>query len=494
MVLKQTCFSPIPMYVDIITMAIEDSDNNLKLVKEYVQKTTTGFTLEDAVTKTGLPVIETKVAVDDLMNTYNAKLRVTENGDLIYDFGSKLERRDKKPFSESVKDFMAVLWKGFQVFYKLLTAAFLIIYFVIFLVLIIGLALSGGNNERNDRSGNFIGGLLRAFWTIFQWNTILGYDRRYYRQDRHGYNYQRYQEQPRIFGREKPKDPKDDKSFVSSIYDFIFGPPRVELDPLANSQEVASFLKEYKGLITTSEVQALAGWRREEAENFMTKCLGYFDGEAKISDNATLYGDFSQLLRNKDKTKGAPIIWYWDEYEPEHELTGNSTSRNTIIVGMNLFNLVISSMVLSGTFSEVISGWPVMIGLGIFPLIYSFTFFLIPFLRWIGLRKKQQQQHRENIRKRLMKVVFQTHSKEISAIQLAGVANDWRTTEEKLDAKVVAEVMRDTIQDLGGEGYVNDKGETVYRFELLGQELDDIDEIRKGKRPDTELGDVIFEA
>jgi hypothetical protein len=161
---------------------------------------------------------------------------------------------------------------------------------------------------------------------------------------------------------------------------------------------------------------------------------------------------------------------------------------------MNLFNLVISSMVLSGTFSEVISGWPVMIGLGIFPLIYSFTFFLIPFLRWIGLRKKQQQQHRENIRKRLMKVVFQTHSKEISAIQLAGVANDWRTTEEKLDTKVVAEVMRDTIQDLGGEGYVNDKGETVYRFELLGQELDDIDEIRKGKRPDTELGDVIFEA
>lgn len=475
-------------------MAIEDVNNNLKLVEKYAQERSKGFTLEDAVTKTGLPVIETKVAIDDLMEKYNAKLRVTENGDLIYDFGTRLERRDKKNFSEYFQEFLAALWKGFQVFYKLLTAAFLIIYFIVFIILIIGLAASAGGDNRDNRSGNFVGGLFRAFWTIFQWNTILGYDRRYYRQDRYGYNYQHYQERPRVFGRKKSNDPKDNKSFVSSIYDFIFGPPRVELDPLANSQEVASFLKKYKGLVTTSEIQALAGWRREEAENFMTKCLGYFDGEAKISDNATLYGDFIQLLRNKDKTAGAPIIWYWDEYEPEHELTGNSSSRNGIIIGMNIFNLVVSSLVLSGTFAEVIGSGFIVFALGIFPLIYSLTFFLIPLLRWIGIRKKQKEQHKENIRKRLMKVVFQTHSREISAQQLAVVANDWRTTEEKLDEKIVNEVMQDTILDLGGEGYVNEEGEIIYRFELIGQELDDVDAIRDNRTLDTDLGEVIFEA
>lgn len=474
-------------------MAIDNPKNNIVLVEKYAKQTPQGFTLEDVATKTGLPVLETKIAIDDLMSRYNTKLRVTENGDLIYDFGKRLERRDKKPLSEYFWDTMGVLWKAFQIFYKFLTAAFLIIYFVVFLLLILGVAASG--NDRDNRSSNFVGSILRAFLTIFQWNTILGYNNRYYRKDRYGYNYQHYQERPSILGRKKSDDPKDNKSFVSSIYDFIFGPPRVELDPLANSQEVASFLKEYKGLITTSEIQALAGWRRTEAENFMTKTLAYFDGEAKISDEATLYGDFHQLIRNKDKTQGAPIIWYWDEYEPEYEMTGNKGNRDAIIIGMNIFNLVMSVLILSGAFFEAGTlGLGLQIALGGFPLLYSISFFLIPALRWLGIRRKQKQQHKENIRKRLMKVIFQTHTRVLSLEQLTAVANDWRTTEEQLAPAVVDEVMQDTIIDMGGEGFVDNRGAMQYRFDLIGQELDDVDALRAKKRPDTDLGDVIFEA
>ncbi len=479
-------------------MAIADKGQNIAVIEKYITKEPTQFTLEDAAAKTGLPILETEDAIKALMGKYESKLRVTENGDLIYDFGQKLQRRHQKPLKEYFSDIVGFLWKVFQVFYKFLTAAFLVIYFMVFIVIIIGLALTG---RGSNNAGHLLKSVFRAFLSIFQWKTILGFNQRYYRNDRYGYRYQHYKERPGIletWRKNKKKDPKDKKAFVASIYDFIFGPPRVQLNPLANNQEVASFLRENKGLITTSEIQALAGWKREEAENFMTECLAYFDGKADISDQATLYGDFSQLLRSKDNKDGTPVIWYWDEYEPAHELTGNSKERDSIILFMNSFNIGFSIYILGGflmgTIFEPLLGFWAYLLLGYIPLVYSLSFFTIPFLRWLGIRKKQKQQHKENIRKRLMKIVFQTDSNLIPLSVLTKVANEKRTTEEKLKPSAVDEIMKDTIIDLGGEGFVNNRGEIIYKFELLGQELQDIQELRQHKKDDSDLGKVIFEA
>lgn len=483
-------------------MAFDNPKENLATLEQYVQKNSKQFTLEDASSVTGMPVLETKIAINDLLGKYDSKLKVTENGDLIYDFGQQLQRRHQKTWQERAQEILQFLWKGFQLFYKLLTSLFLVIYFVVFLIFLLGMAVA---SEDGDGIGDVIVVLLRVFVSIFEWNTIMGYNRRYYRQDDYGYTYQHYQEKPSILrrNRKKKKDPKDEKSFVASIYDFIFGPPRVELDPLANNQEVATFLKEQKGLITTSEVQALAGWRREEAENFLTECLAYFDGEAKISDNATLYGDFSQLIRAKNREGEQPVVWYWDEYEPEYELTGNSKGRNGIIIAINTFNLIVAAALTLGGFLGPLGlnlGWAGWIALGLFPLVYSSLFFLIPLLRAWRLRPLKREQRLLNIRKRLMRIVFQTydqgkdHVHKIPLSVLTRVANEQRTTEETLDPVTIDEVMKDTLLDLGGEAYVDEQGEIMYRFDLIAQELNDIDDLREEKKTDTDLGDVIFEA
>lgn len=484
-----------------LDMDFNDPKANLVVLEKYVQKNSKQFTLEDAVSVTGMPVLETEVAIKDLIGKYDSKLKVTENGDLIYDFGDQLQRRHRKTWGERLQEVLKVLWKGFQLFYKLLTSLFLVIYFVVFIVFLIGLALS---SEDGDGIGDSIAVMLRLFISIFEWNTIMGYDRRYYRQDNYGYTYQHYQEKPSVFKRrKKPKNPKDEKSFVASIYDFIFGPPRVELDPLANNQEVATFLREHKGLIATSEVQALAGWKREEAEAFMTECLSLFNGEAKVSDNGTLYGDFSQLIRAKNRKGEEPVVWYWDEYEPEYELTGNSNGRNAIIIAINTFNLAVSSILTFGGYLGPLGlnlGWFGMIALGIFPFVYSATFFLIPIFRWMRLRPLRRKQRELNIRKRLMRIVFQTydqgedHVHKIPLNVLTNAANKQRTTEEKLDTVTIDRVMKDTLADLGGEAYVDDNAEVMYRFDLIAQELNDIDDLRREKNTDTDLGDVIFEA
>lgn len=483
-------------------MAVEDPKENLLVLERYAEKNSKQFTLEDASSVTGMPIIETEEAIKTMMERYDCKLKVTENGDLIYDFGTQLSRRTKKSFGEYVQQFFRAIWKGFQISYKFLTAIALVVYFVVFLVLLIAAAVS---SEDGDGIGDALAVLFRLFLSIFEWSTIMGYNQRYYTNDDYGYKYQHYKERPGVLNwgrsrKKKKKNPKDKKGFVASIYDFIFGPPRVQLDPLANNQEVATFLKEQKGLIVTSEVQALAGWTREEAENFLTECLGMFDGQADVSDNGTLYGDFSQLIRSKDRTGEAPVIWYWDEYEPEYELTGNSTWRNVLIVLMNTFNFLASLVIFSGAYSTGTLGTAFVFFLGTFPLVYCSLFFLIPLVRWFRIRPLRKKQREMNIRKRLMRVVFQTydqgkeHVHEIPLSKLTEVANTIRKTEEKLDSATVDRVMKDTLADLGGEAYLNDQNEIIYKFELIAQELNAVDSLRNEKRDDSDLGEIIFEA
>lgn len=481
-------------------MAFENPKENLVVLEKYANKNTKQFTLEDAVSVTGMPVIETQEAIKNMMEKYDCKLKVTENGDLIYDFGT-LQRRHQKPWSEYFFDAMAMLWKGFQYFYKAMTSLFLIIYFVVFLVLLIGAAIA---SEDGDGVGDLIAVLLRVFISIFEWNTINSYNDRYYQTDSHGYPYQHYKEKSKILGKKKKsKDPRDEKGFVASIYDFIFGPPRVELDPLTNNQEVATFLRQQKGLVVTSEIQALAGWKREEAENFMTECLAMFDGKGDVSDNGTLYGDFSQLIRSKNRTGEEPVVWYWDEYEPDYELTGNSAGRNAAIIGMNIFNLLFSmAMVFGGWLGPdgLDLGFLGSLFLGYFPLVYSTLFFIIPMFRWIRQIPQKRKQHEINIRKRLMRIVFQTydqtksHIHEIPLKKLEEVANTNRGSEEKLSAATIDRIMKDTLADLGGEAYLNENAEVIYKFDLIAQELNDIDKLRANKKDNSQLGDIVFEA
>lgn len=462
----------------------------LVLLEKYVKTKSQQFTLSDAASVTGVPVLESEYAIKALMEKYDCRLKVTENGDLIYDFG-RLHRRSAKPFSEYFKDFARALWIGFTYAYKFMMSIVLIVYFVAFVAIVIGLAVAAmsGNRDSNDNSkglGSLFSVIFRVFLEIFMWRTILGTNDYEYDRDRYGYNYRRYK------AKTSPLNDKK-KSFIASIYDFVFGPPRIAPDPLANKQEVASFLRKNKGLISTAEMQALAGWKREDADNFMTECLAHYDGRAEISPNGTLYGEFPEIVRSKDRTGEAPVIYYWDEYEAPHELTGNTSGFNALIIFMNLFNFAGALFILNSGDEFMPSSISTI--LGWIPLVYSTLFFLIPFFRMFYIRSAQKQQHRENIRKRLMRAIFQSNSPIISSSQLLAAANAGTSSEEKLDKTTIENIMQDLVYDLGGELIINEKNaELQYRFEQLDRELNDVEAERHNINRNNNLGDIIMEA
>jgi hypothetical protein len=478
---------------------MQKSEKQYYTILENYSKKNKQYTLNDASSVTGISLFETENAVKTLLENYECRLKVTESGNLIYDFGNYLKARHKKTFKQHFNDFLNILWKGFTIFYKFLISAFLVVYFVVFLVILIGVviaALSGGKDNDNKGVGNFLYAVFRIFLTIFEWNTIMGYNNTYRRTDRYGYNYRHYTEKKGVLAdiTGNKGDSVSNKGFVASVYDFVFGPPRFEINPLENMQELATFLLENKGLICTSEIQALAGWSRPEAENFMTEALSNFNGNAEVSDKAVLYGNFTGLLERRDSIKGAPVIYYWDEYEPEYELTGNKSERDAGIVAMNIFNLILSGVVIGGAFSAITVKIPILIILlGWIPFIYSVLFFLIPALRWLTLLPKRKKQHITNIRKRLMKAIFQEQSAKITLKKLTAVANS-NSKEEKLSEKLVENIMMDVIYDLKGDSSVDSNGEVVYSFEELDVELDEIERLRNSTRDDKNLGKIVFES
>ncbi len=487
-------------------------DNSI--VEKQLKSKPGAYTIGDISTATGLPTLESQYALKDLMGKYQSKLEVTENGDLIYDFGSKLRRRGAKTFQESFQSFQMILWRAFKVFYKFLIAATLLVYFVVFLVILVALIIAlmsaggGKDNRRNSGSGLFriVG---EIFYSIFRFNTH--HKSRYQPWDSWGYPYQHYeprkthlpQKQYKTGPNENPKNERlKEKSFIASIYDFVFGPPRIEIPPLANKMEVASYLRQTQGIISVSEVQALAGWTRDEASTFMTTCITEFDGDAKVNESGTLYGEFDELIRTKQESEVEyPVEFFWDEYVPEYELTGNSKGRNAAIIGMNVFNLAFSGFILTGGLNAVLaSNFEGAIGiesimatvlLGAYPLVYSTVFFLIPFVRSFYINKMKKIQHVQNIRKRLMKVIYKKHNDNITLEELTATANDWRKTEEVLDRKTVEQTLQDFIVDLDGQGTIDDKGKVVYDFRRINREIIDMGKLRNDKYLDSGIGEIL---
>lgn len=483
---------------------MEPLSKDAEAIEKVIKKKAGAFTLGDIMSSTGLADLESEYGLSELMAKYHSRLHVTENGDLIYDFGSKLLRRDAKSWAERRKAWTDLLWRGFKLFYKSLTAIILVVYFIVFIVILIAMVvalIAGSKGNSRSKGGNPFGIIARMFSSIFRFRTH--HRTRYRPWDPWGYPYQHYE--PRRthmpipdYVTKKGENPKherqEEKSFIASVYDYVFGPPRIELHPLSNQMEVASYLRQTKGLISTSEVQALAGWTREQASDFMVECLTSFKGKPQISDNGSLYGEFDQLIRTeKNDAEVAPIEFFWDEYEPEYELTGNKKSRDAVITGMNIFNMGFSGFILSGGLGAVLgsatgAGMGALAFLGAFPLLYSITFFAIPFFRSFYIKKKQREQHIQNIRKRLMKVIFTKHKEQISLAELTKVANDWRTTEEILDQKTVQDTLDDFLIDIEGSP-TSVAGDVVYDFHRLNQELTDMEVTRNSKILDSNLGD-----
>ena len=453
----------------------------VKVLESKIRSVKGRFTLQDAASVTGLGVEEAKDALDQMMQKYVCRLTLTDLGTLIYDFGS-LRRRGEKTAREIVADIGLWLYKAFTVVFKIWITVMLIVYFLIFLAILIGLMFSGRDRDRkvNIPMGNI-------FLIFFQWNTSTG--RMAYQSDR-GYRYRSYESRKSLTNPNK-------KSLIAAVYDFVFGPGRVNIDPLADAREVAAFLKEEKGVVTSGEIVALSGRSYEQAEIFLSDVITRFQGEVELSDNGVVYGRFDELTQSTEEIEDAKIEYFWDEYEAPYEMNGNKSSRNFLIAFFNAFNLVFSTIVLNlGLGGELYAYAPyetqIVIVLGWIPFVFSLLFFLIPLLRWFKINKLRRQREETNHTKRVLGYLLQKPDRADTFENVVHGVNADRDKPE-LTEDVVRKILEKILTTYQGETRLKDDGTVIYALDRIQADYTEAQRIRLSRRIDSSTGQVIFE-
>ena len=469
-----------------------NSDERIRFLERTLQSTRGRLTAADAAAATGLPLEQARDALDVLMNRYVCRLQVTESGEVLFDFGATLQRRGEKTLRERLQAIGAVLWKAFTFGFKFWITVMLVVYFVLFLLLLLAL-LFGGKDSKKSIKLDWVGDLLAdIFWISSRRMVIVN------AMDGGGYRHRAYRQKQRRGAEAEPK-----KRLVQSVYDFVFGPPRPTFDPLADEKEVAAWLREQRGLLTMTELVALAGWTYDDASERMASYLTRFKGEATITEDGVLAADFHRMLASGGADmKAGTVELFWDEYEAPYEMTGNSGGRNAVIIGMNAFNLLFSAVMafspglrtaLGSSLGEAGLGGGVLLTLlGIIPLLFSMLFFAVPLLRLLPTRRREAHRRRRNEHRRVLRHVFARRG---AATSLAEYAADVRADQaHTLDEETLRRILEDLLSRYGGRSDLAEDGTVLYVFDRIAHETDAAARLRAEREERFALGDVIFDS
>jgi hypothetical protein len=466
-------------------------EETVRLLEGKLRPAKGQLTVSDAAAATGLPVVHMQEALAVLMNRYVCRLRVTEHGEVLYDFGSSLRRRGEKTFREKLQTVRTWLWKAFTVGFKVWITVMLVLYFIVFVLLLLALVFSGRDSKKSIKL-DWIGDLFADIFWISSRNMVIVRT-----MDGAGYSHKAYRQRQR---RSEGVEPK--KRLVQSVYDFVFGPPRPNYDPFANEKEVAAWLREHRAVLTMTDLVALAGWTYDQASERMADYLTRFRGEATITDDGVLIGDFQQMLATgSTQIESGKVELFWDEYEAPYEMTGNTSGRNAAIVAVNAFNLIFSTVILfsSGMRAQLeillyefgIGGGFLLFALGIIPFLFSLLFFAVPILRLPSTRRLEAARKKRNEHRRVLRHIFARKGGAVSlADLLADVNGDGSRAMTEADVRRIVEEL---IPIYGGQSDLSEDGSVVYIFDRIGREEEAASSARIERSGTEVLGTVIFD-
>jgi len=437
-----------------------------RILTQFLASAKAPVSESDVTAGTGLDVGTVKSDLYDLMRRYECQLDVRGDGALVYDFGKTMRRLGKTTFGETMSRVALSLWRVFKAAYKASIAVVLVVYFVFLVVVIIGLAIAASAAAKDEGPAvsafHLVGAIFRGIFEAFLISDAMSYRTT----DRFGYSY-RHREPQAPFLRRKPKE--HEKSFISSVYDFVFGPSRTETDPLAQKREVAAFVRRRGGTLTIADVQGLSGLGREKAGKLFAAFVAELDGTTTITEEGALVAQFPSLLESHTLDHDEKIVLYWDEYVPPFELTGNTTGKNVLISVLAISNLsgaAVGSWILQDAFGA--AAW---IALGIVPACYFASFILLPLVRLPFVVFRNRKQHVENIRKRLYRVLLDPNQRQIPLADVPRLADEKRTSEETFAEKDMEPHMRAALRDLDGDILLSDEGTLVVDLSTTHREL-----------------------
>jgi hypothetical protein len=394
------------------------------------------LTKADAVAKSGLPVPVAEDALSGLLKEFRSHLAATESGELIYQFDPSFTRRDAVSLREKLAKLGSALWRGFTFLFKISIVTTLVVYFVAFVVMLIAVLFARRSSDDRDSGGD-----IDFTWPLFwMWGWGPSSDGGLYRRRR----------------RRLP-----DKPLYKKVFEFVFGPPKPSVDPLADEKEVLAHIRHKNGRIAAVDLVMLMGWDFARAEEEATRLLVNYGGEPEVTDDGVVVYVFKDIRKTvQESGQPEPIVRRaWERTESRPALTGNRTGTNVAISLFNGFNLLAPLWIVPAFevgLAAPIPGQEFL--LHDYPLVFSSMLFAVPLGRWLVGRAREPGRRKRNARRRLLQAVLTQQGRAASAEDLAPDPE----TAQALSHSLVA---------LGGDVVTDDNGQIRYDFPRIREEL-----------------------
>jgi hypothetical protein len=487
-------------------------------VTEAFHRQKGGATVADIVAKTALPLHTVRELVPRAADEYSARLEVTESGEILYSFPrgfTSKYRGFKAGFGRFMEKFGKAAKIAAAAVFKVWIMVMLVGYFVLFMLialaaLMVSVAASSqsSNSRSSNRSGGGIGGMYFASGIFNLIIRIWFYSELTKSLDRRYYGYSRSAQAARPKGR----------PLYKAIFSFVFG----DGDPNADwtsreKQAVIAYIQANRGVISLPEFMTLTGNSPAEAEERITGYCAEFGGLPEATDDGTVVYRFDELLLRADKKDrsftgfSAPIKRLFSFSSNTKKMNGwfgVINSVNLIFGGYFLYNALTTGAILTQAhldaasylygvtylLSSTLLANPLpflTIGLGMVPLIFSGLFWLIPALRYLGLKRDNETIKLENLRKSGYGQIWES--------PLAVKPADIAPKAEECRPKNMALAQDQVVKEIGSyampDVVINPAGETVYTFTELERERAALEKYRAGIRDDASaLGKTVFDS
>jgi len=403
--------------------------------------------------ETGYSIDDINDALKRLLEIYDSKIQADlKTGSVEFVFSYPLIKRGKKTFKEILA---VVADKSYQIFkkiYKISIGVILIVYTIIFALLVLAAMVAASSGDRDNRRSNVnLGFIVDIIYAI-----IRGMQISYITREMSDY----YQDSSGLYYRSQRKEPK--KSFINSVYDFVFGPERVKADDLADAREVMAYLQKVSnGRLTAGAISLLSGVPMDVAESKLAEYVGKFKGDLFINSDGSVYAEFPNLQKVSKELLEGKIIYYFDEIEEPYVLNGNTTGKNIAIFFMNLFNLFVSFAVLNAPIDSL----GILVFLGVFPFVFSLLFFLIPLIRIPVNYVLNKKRDKNIVRKKLFRAILKINKPATEN----EILNEARL--EKNEVDIAKNILNEMLIDYRGEIEMNENGVVLYKFDKLLKDI-----------------------
>lgn len=477
-----------------------------------------GLSIADITAKTALPLDTVHRLIPDLADEFSARLQVTESGEILYSFPHGMTSRYKGPavlFKKILKSIGTISAKIGTWLFKAWILVMLVGYFVLFmaialmaLVASVAVSSSGSSENRSSsRRGGGLGGLYLASYIFDLVIRLWFYSEITKSVNRRGFD---------NFGRTAQKRPKG-KPLHQAVFSFVFGDgdPNADWDS-REKKAVIAYIQANKGVISLPEFIALTGFSVEEAEHAITAYCSEFKGMPEATEDGTIVYVFQELMLRTD-TRDRSFQGLSAPIKRLNTFSGNSKKMNIWFLVINAVNLLFGSYfifsslsygpllnqlqfqeasriyaVATALFMNIsMNPYPILfVGLGIVPVLFAFLFYLIPGMRYLFIKNKNEQIKLQNLRKEAMRSIWNTSSSVYPDAQLS--------LPEEYRPKNTANAIDSIIKEIGTysvpEIKIDDTGEAIYDFIDIKREKEAIQKYRSSiDSESSRLGASVFD-